>query len=92
MFTEEKLENAIMEMLQERGYEHVLGENVKREDDSDVIITSDLHDYLAKKYSVNGITESEISEIIHDLRSLSATDLYASNKTFLKWVSAEKIG
>lgn len=87
MFTEEKLENAIMDMLQERGYEHVLGENVKREDDSDVIITSDLHDYLAKKYSVNGITESEISEIIHDLRSLSATDLYASNKTFLKWIT-----
>ena len=49
-----------------------------------VLIESDLRDYLRRRYQPDGITDAEIARIICQLTTLSANDLYDSNKTFCK--------
>jgi len=85
-FTEEKLENAIIELLDEQSYPHVLGEDIEREP-QEVLIRADIHAFLARQYQDEGITTSEIDGVIRALQVPSASDLYDSNKTIMKWVS-----
>ncbi|SHO56562.1 type I restriction endonuclease subunit R [Vibrio quintilis] len=86
-FTEAKLEQAIIELLGEQGYPHLPGADVVRADESDVLIESDLRDYLRQRYQPEGITAGEIDAIVRQLRTLPASDLYTSNKTFCQWLS-----
>ncbi len=53
----------------------------------DVLIKEDLKDFLSKQYKAEGITDDEIKQIITDLERLPESDLYESNKTFMKWLS-----
>lgn len=46
-FTEEKLENAIIELLGEQSYPHVLGDTLVRES-QDVLIRKDIHAFLSR--------------------------------------------
>jgi len=85
-FTEAQLETAIIGLLKERGYPHVLGASISRSA-SDVLIKDDLRAFLAKHYAAEGITQGEINGIIRQLELLPASDLYDSNKTFCKWLS-----
>ncbi|EAQ80079.1 type I restriction endonuclease subunit R [Blastopirellula marina] len=85
-FTEAKLEAAIIQLLADQGYPYLSGADMVR-DPSDVLIRSDLRDFLAKRYAADGITEGEIDSIVRQLDSLNAADLYDSNKTICKWVS-----
>jgi len=85
-FSEAALESAIIQLLGEQGYPHVLGEDIERAP-TDVLIKSDLRAYLNKQYASDGITANEIDGIIRQLEMLSASDLYDSNKTFCKWLS-----
>ncbi|WP_149497738.1 type I restriction endonuclease subunit R [Roseiconus lacunae] len=85
-FTEAKLEEAIIRLLGEQGYPHTLGTEIDREP-GDVLIRSDLRDYLAKRYAADNITANEIDSILRQLDALNAADLYDSNKTLCKWVS-----
>lgn len=85
-FSEAQLENAIIQLLGEQGYPHVLGEDVAK-NASQVLIKDDLRAFLNKQYAGEGITDSEINSIIHRLEALSASDLYDSNKSFCKWLS-----
>ena len=85
-FTEAKLENAIIQLLGEQGYPHVLGETIER-GPTEVLIKADLRAYLNKQYKGDGITPSEVERVIRQLELLSASDLYDSNKTFCKWLS-----
>lgn len=85
-FTEAQLETAIIGLLKEQGYPHVLGASISRSA-SDVLIKDDLHAFLAKHYAAEGITQGEINGIIRQLELLPASDLYDSNKTFCKWLS-----
>lgn len=85
-FTEEKLEQAIIELLEVEGYPHVLGENISREPD-EVLIKEDLRRYLASRYAADNITPGEIDSIIRRVEGFSASDLYESNKTIMKMVS-----
>ncbi|NQY65294.1 MAG: hypothetical protein HRT38_16555, partial [Alteromonadaceae bacterium] len=78
-FTEERLEQAIIELLGQEGYPHSCGEQIERTTE-DVLIKSDLRDYLAERYRSNLITPSEIESIIHKLEYLPSSDLYESNK------------
>ncbi|MGL5036541.1 MAG: type I restriction endonuclease subunit R, partial [Aeromonas sp.] len=94
IFTESKLEQAIIDLLGQHQngagepcYPHVVGSEVARKDNSEVLIAADLHDYLARQYQGDGITEGEIATIVHQLQSLPASDLYQSNKTFCQWLS-----
>ena len=85
-FTESQLEQAIIELLGKEGYPHVLGETVQRTPD-DVLIKDDLRAFLREHYANDGITQSEIDLIIRKLDLLPASDLYGSNKAFMKLLS-----
>ncbi len=85
-FTEEKLEKAFTELLGQEGFPHHLGISIARKPD-DVLIEDDLQNFLLNQYASQGITINEAKSIILQLKSLPASDLYESNKTFLKMLS-----
>jgi type I restriction enzyme R subunit len=85
-FTEEKLEQAILDLLKEEGYPHHIGETITR-GQSEVIIKVDLSSYLSNKYSGEKITPSEIVSIIRKLEVLPSSDLYDTNKSIMKMIS-----
>ena len=85
-FTEDRLEQAIIELLAAEGYPHTIGEALDRNPD-DVLIKSDLRQFLATRYKNDLITEYEIESIIHKLEYLPASDLYDTNKTIMKLVA-----
>jgi len=85
-FTEEKLEKAFTELLGQEGFPHHLGITIARKLD-EVLIEEDLQTFLLTQYAGQGITVNEIKSIILQLKSLSAYDLYESNKTFLRMLS-----
>ena len=85
-FTEAQLEEAIIELLEEQVYPYVPGEKITREPE-DVLIQADLRDYLKKRYATEGITDGETNSIIQRIERLPASDLYDSNKAFMKLVS-----
>ena len=85
-FTEAQLEEAIIELLGEQGYPHVLGEAIQRGLEK-VLIKDDLRAYLQERYAGDGITNGEIEFIINKIERLPVSDLYGSNKAFMKLVS-----
>lgn len=85
-FTESKLECAFSELLEQEGYPHCLGITLTHQPD-EVLIEEDLHNFLKKRYANQGITDSEIKSILLELKSLPASDLYESNKRFMKMLS-----
>ncbi len=85
-FTEEKLEKAFTELLGQEGFPHHLGITITRKPE-EVLIEEDLKTFLISQYAGQGITVNEIKSIILQLKSLSSSDLYESNKTFLKMLS-----
>ena len=58
-FTEAQLEEAIIELLGEQGYPHLLGEAIRRGAE-EVLIRDDLQEYLREQYAEDGITDGEI--------------------------------
>ncbi|MCU0423206.1 MAG: HsdR family type I site-specific deoxyribonuclease [Bacteroidia bacterium] len=82
-FTEAKLEKVFSELLEQEGFPHHLGISINRNSD-DVLIEDDLRNFLLTQYATQGITTNEVNSIILQLKSLSASDLYESNKTFLQ--------
>ncbi|MEO1393078.1 MAG: HsdR family type I site-specific deoxyribonuclease [Cyanobacteria bacterium J06634_5] len=85
-FTEDKLEQAITELLAQQGYPHVFGNTLERTP-TEVLIKTDLRRFLTSKYAADRLTNPEIDRIIRDLENLSALDLYDSNKAIMKMVS-----
>ena len=85
-FTEAQLEKACIELLGQEGFPHHLGITITRKPE-DVLIEADLQTFLLTQYAGQGITVNEIKSIILQLKSLSSSDLYESNKTFLKMLS-----
>lgn len=85
-FTEEKLEKAFAELLGQEGFSHQLGITISRKPD-EVLIEADLQQYLLNQYYAAGITITEVKSIILQLKTLSSSDLYESNKTFIHMLS-----
>lgn len=85
-FTEEKLEKAFTELLGQEGFPHYLGISIVREPD-EVLIEEDLRNFLFTQYAAQDITANEVNSIILQLKSLPSSDLYESNKTFLRMLS-----
>ena len=85
-FTEASLEKAFTELLGQEGFPHHLGISISRKPE-EVLIEEDLQTFLLSQYAGQGITINEIKSIILQLKSLSSSDLYESNKTFLKMLS-----
>lgn len=89
-FTEDRLEQAIIELLATEGYPHAFGEALSVECDrnlDDVLIKADLRQFLASRYQADAITDREIDAIIHQLEYLPASDLYDTNKAIMNWVA-----
>ena len=82
-FTEYQLEKAFIELLDAQNIPHVNGKEITRNDD-DVLIKSDIIDYLKNRYT--DISDSEIKTIINKLEVLPSSDLYHSNKKIIEWV------
>lgn len=85
-FREADLEIAIKDLLVQEGCKYVPGEAIVR-GEGEVLIEQDLRDYLHRRYASEGITENEIRSVVLQLRSLSASALYESNKKFCDWLS-----
>ena len=101
-FNESQLEQAFITLLQEEQMVHQLGNAVRQGSSNlveepleayghvvsdQVLIEADLSGYLRQQYQADGITENEIESIIRDLNRLPSSDLYESNKAFMKMVS-----
>ncbi len=85
-FTESKLEQVFIELLENEGYPHFLGNTISREND-EVLIEEDLKNYLLNRYKKERLTQTEAQSIILQLKALSSTDLYESNKKIMRWLS-----
>ncbi|MBK8620256.1 MAG: HsdR family type I site-specific deoxyribonuclease [Saprospiraceae bacterium] len=85
-FNEQKLEKAFAELLGQEGIFPPFGINIVRKPD-EVLIEEDLKNFLLHQYAHQGITENETKSIILQLKSLPASDLYESNKTFMRMLS-----
>ena len=85
-FTEDKLEEAIIALLEEKQYPHHKGDTFTRQP-NEVLLKDDLRAFLSKQYAKDGITAGEIESVINRLDRLPATDLYDSNKSIHKLVA-----
>ena len=101
-FTEAQLEQAFIHLLQQEEMQHVLGNDLRKTEGNmveesretyghiateKVLIEEDLRTFLTTQYREEGITRSEIDSIIRELEQLPASDLYESNKIFMKKLS-----
>src|SRR5438552_2637887 len=85
-FSEDTLEQAVIELFAGQQIPHVYGENIHKEI-SDVLLRDDLKSYLLNEYSYDDITLNEIESIIRKLELYPSSDLYGSNKAILKLVA-----
>lgn len=85
-FTEAKLEEAFKDLLEQEGYKYVSGKSIIKAPD-EVVLKEDLKEFLHKQYKADKITDNEVEQIVQELLLLPASDLYESNKTFMKKLS-----
>lgn len=85
-FNEDRLEKAIINLLELEGYHSILGHDIDREL-HEVLIKEDLKQYLIRRYKKDGITSAEIGSVIRKLENYSSSDLYESNKAIMKMVA-----
>ena len=84
-FNEHSLEMSIMKLFEGKGYTHVTGADIVR-NKPDVLLISDLKEYLRERYKIDGLTESEIDSIILSLNAVSGT-LYETNKVIFRMIT-----
>lgn len=85
-FTESQLEQAFIELLGKEDIGHVSGKTILKEP-GEVLLIDDLKSYLLNQYKSENLTELEADRIIKELQLLPASDLYESNKAFMKKLS-----
>lgn len=85
-FTESEFEKSFIELLRQQDIPHVLGSTITR-DLEEVLIEEDLITFLMQVYKEDQLTSSEAEQIIRELKVLPASDLYESNKAFMKKLS-----
>lgn len=85
-FTEQKLEETFIELLAAAGFAHHLGNAINRQPE-EVLIESDLSNFLASQYAGQGITANEVHSIVAQIKLLSASDLYESNAKFMRMLA-----
>jgi type I restriction enzyme R subunit len=101
-FTEAQLEQAFIHLLQDEQMTHLVGGEVRKNEfqgveepptqyghivTEKVVIDADLRNYLKSNYAKDYITDAEVDSIIRDLERLPSSDLYESNKVFMKMAS-----
>lgn len=78
-FNEKQLEESIIALLQEQGYEHVKGDAIERDLD-EVVLRDDLRTYLRNRYSSDGITDTEVEAAIRVIVQKQGLSLYEENR------------
>lgn len=78
-FNEKQLEESIIALLQEQGYEHVKGEAIERDLD-EVVLRDDLRTYLRNRYNSDGITDTEVEAAIRVIVQKQGLSLYEENR------------
>ena len=79
LFNESQLEQSIISLLHEQGYEYVKGEDIERNLD-EVVLRDDLSAYLHNRYKNDGITDQEVENAIRIITKKQGGTLYAENK------------
>jgi len=82
-FTEEKLEQAVIELFEAEGYKRLTGDQIHKEL-PDILLRDDLKQYLLNRYSSDEITLNEIESIIRKLELYPPSALYESNRDINK--------
>ncbi len=85
-FTEASLESAVINLFEEQGYLYCKGDTIHKPID-EVLLKEDIKTFLLNQYSKDDITLNEIDSIIRQLQVLPSSDLYGSNKAFIKLIS-----
>lgn len=81
-FTEVKLEQAFISLLETEGYRYVNGKELKRSSNQEVLLKENLRAFLAGRYP--DLEEIELESIINEVAYQSASSLYESNKYICK--------
>ena len=79
LFNESLLEQSVISLLKEQGYDYVKGEDITRDLD-EVVLRDDLAMYLHNRYKNNGITDQEVENAIRIITQKQGGTLYAENK------------
>lgn len=78
-FTEDQLEQAIIQLFRDQGYGYVNGENLHRRFE-DGLLEGDIETYLRKRYASDNLSDNEIKTIINKLKFISDSPLYEGNR------------
>ena len=76
-FTEDQLEQAIIELFQLQGYTYVHGESIHRQYEG-ILLEDDLRTYLLGRYT--DLSEVEVQKIINKIALIQASPLYLGNR------------
>lgn len=85
-FTEETLEQAVIELFGEVDIPHYHGETIHKEM-SDVLLRDDLRAFLQNRYASEGITQNEIDSILRKLDLYPSSALYESNRDIIRLIA-----
>ena len=85
-FTEETLEQAVIELFQKVDIPHCHGESIHKEM-SDVLLRDDLRAFIQNRYSKYRITQNEIDSIIRKLDLYPSSALYESNREIIRLIA-----
>lgn len=78
-FKEAELEQAIIELFTQEGYQYTYGENIQR-DFTDILLEDDLRTFLQRRYADKNLSETEMQKIIHRLSLIPSAPLYNANR------------
>ena len=78
-FDESQLEQSILSLLQEQGYDYTKGEDIVRDLDV-VVLRDDLAQYLRSRYKNDGITDTEVEAAIRVITQIQGGTLYEENR------------
>lgn len=76
-FNEATLEAAIMELMEQQGYTHKLGEQLHK-NLAEVLLVEDIEAWLRSRYP--DITENEVARVVFTLKAPQSPDLYEENR------------
>ena len=89
-FNEDRLEQAVIQLFEAEGYQHLCGEEIHK-DLSDALLKDDLKAYLLNRYAgdpstplSDHITLNEVERIVRKLELFPASALYHSNRAIIR--------
>jgi type I restriction enzyme, R subunit len=85
-FTEETLEQAVIELFEQVDIPHHHGETIHKEM-GDVLLRDDLRAFLHERYKDESITENEIDSMLRTLDLYPSSSLYESNRNIIRLIA-----